>query len=87
MTKHRHTSRSELFLVRLRTEGTEDGVSEPVWHGRVQRAGSGESLSFAGWQGLLDAILTMVSEQSSEQIQDDAATMTPDALPQASNSP
>lgn len=57
MTKHSHPGRSELFLVRMWTEDTGDGIK--LVHGKVQKAVSGETAQFCDWQSLVEQLKAM----------------------------
>ncbi len=59
-TRHRQR-RSDLFLVRLWTEGGDDGSGKVEWHGKVQHVVDGEAHPFSGWQGLIELLLAMLS--------------------------
>jgi len=67
---------TDLFLVRIWTKGAEgiagddtgingepedEADGKPEWRGTVQRAVDGEAHQFSSWQGLLDLLVTMVS--------------------------
>jgi len=64
---------TDLFLVRVWLEEAKevpgnadvivDGIAgaKTEWCGRVQRVVDGESHQFSSWQGLVDAMLTMLS--------------------------
>ena len=65
--------RSDLFLVRIWSEdrgvedasdgalGGEEVITKLRWHGRVQRTVDGEAHQFDSWQGLVDLLLAMLS--------------------------
>jgi hypothetical protein len=57
----RNLKRTNLFLVRVWTEQSDDGSRKSELHGRVQRVVDGESHRFSDWQGLLDSLETMLS--------------------------
>lgn len=59
MSKHSHFKRSDLFLVRMWTESTNNGSR--LAYGKVQRAVSGETINFEDWEGLLDRLKAMVA--------------------------
>ncbi len=69
MSTGRHLKRSNLFLVRLWEEETEEGERE--WCGKVQRVVDGESHQFRDWQGLVELLLVMLSGNRSERSPDD----------------
>ena len=73
---HRHFTRTDLFLVRIWTKGAEGSFSDEAnfggesegedagkleWQGSVQRAVDGEVHQFSSWQGLLDLLAEMLS--------------------------
>ena len=71
MRGFRHLRRTDLFLVRVWREGIGDhnddeasgtGGDTTEWRGRVQRVVDGESHEFDNWQGLVDSLLVMLSE-------------------------
>lgn len=59
MTRHNRPKRSELFLVRLWLEEGNDGGTE--WHGKAQRAVSGEKGYFHNSSELLNVLSEMLS--------------------------
>jgi hypothetical protein len=63
---HHNYRRSDLFLLRLWAEVADDGSKMLKLHGKLQRVVNGESHRFCGWQGLLDLLMTMVSEESKQ---------------------
>jgi hypothetical protein len=74
MTRHTNLKRSELFLVRMWTEPTEDGSR--LAHGKVQRAVSGEASHFDSWQGLLDRLRYMVADGNEAAVVQDVSGMS-----------
>jgi hypothetical protein len=60
VSSHRHR-RTDLFLVRVWTESNKDGRGKSLYGGRVQRVVDGESRQFDDWEGLVDALLVMLS--------------------------
>ena len=71
MCRYRFIRRTDLFLVRVWREvpaeqgddevrGTGGGTTK--WRGKVQRVVDGESHRFDNWQGLVDSLLVMLSE-------------------------
>jgi hypothetical protein len=62
----RHYKRTDLFLVRLWPEESEDGSTagndsgQVEWHGKVQRVVDGESHPFRSLPGLVDVLLIML---------------------------
>ena len=59
MTRRNNLRRSELFLVRLWLEEADDGATE--WHGKAQRAVSGEKGYFHNSSELLNVLSEMLS--------------------------
>jgi hypothetical protein len=72
----RDFTRTDLFLVRIWTKGAEgmvgdnpdvndesagEGVGKLEWRGTVQRPVDGEVHQFSSWQGLLDLLVAMIS--------------------------
>lgn len=71
MSTHGQLRRTDLFLVRVWIKDAEavrevggrgDGDSKPEWCGKVQRVVNGESRQFSSLQDLIDALLTMLSD-------------------------
>ena len=58
MAAGRQLGKSDLFLLRLWAEETEDGST--AWCGKVQRAVTGEATHFHGWPELVDLLLAML---------------------------
>jgi hypothetical protein len=69
MTKQSRLRRSDLFLVRMWTEDT--GSGRKLAYGKVHRAVSGEAHQFDDWQGLLDRLRAMVTDDSGCKAPDD----------------
>lgn len=65
MTRHSYNGRSELFLVRMWTEATDDGSR--LAYGKVQRAVSGETNHFEDWEGLLVRLRAMLANDKREK--------------------
>ena len=61
MGTRRHYKRSDLFLVRVWEEASDDGTGKPEWHGKVQRVVDGEVHQFAGWADLTEALQSMLA--------------------------
>jgi len=55
--RHRYR-RSDLFLLRVWSEETENGAI--TWCGKVQRTTTGEARFFRDWPQLIDLLLTML---------------------------
>jgi hypothetical protein len=71
MCRYRYLRRTDLFLVRVWRDVTRDqndddgsgtGGGKTEWRGKVQRVVDGESHQFDNWQGLVDSLLVMLSE-------------------------
>ncbi len=75
--RRRNLRRTNLFLVRVWTEGaatlvvaeglgdapnSSDASNQEEWAGSVQRVVDGEARQFEGWQSLVDTLLAMLSE-------------------------
>jgi hypothetical protein len=67
MGMRRRYKRSELFLVRVWTQGRGHDSSTGAWCGRVQRAGNGEVYQFEDWQGLLRVLSEMLEGPKAEE--------------------
>jgi hypothetical protein len=67
MGMRRRYKRSELFLVRVWTQGSGHGSGIGAWHGRVQRAVNGEAYQFEDWQGLLRVLSEMLEGPKAEE--------------------
>jgi hypothetical protein len=67
MGMRRRYKRSELFLVRVWTQGRGHDSSMGTWRGRVQRAGNGEAHQFEDWQGLLRVLSEMLEGPKAEE--------------------
>ena len=76
MDGYRYLRRTDLFLVRVWREvpggpsvdeGSGTGGSKIKWRGKVQRVVDGEALQFDDWQGLVDSLQVMLSENEGSQ--------------------
>lgn len=61
MGAYRQYRPSDLFLVRMWAEESDDGTNKVEWHGKVQRVVDGEFHGFSDWQGLVDLLMAMLS--------------------------
>jgi hypothetical protein len=68
MAAGRRLGKSDLFLVRLWIEETENGAV--AWCGKVQRPTTGEANLFHGWPGLIDLLLAMLSNNKDAPVGD-----------------
>ncbi len=66
--------RSDLFVVRIWGDAptaagdpTAEAAATPAYHGRVQRAISGEAQNFQGWPALIDVLVTMLAAAPAAQ--------------------
>jgi len=64
MSLERQDGKSQLFLVRLRTENSSERKQQESkrWCGRVQRVVTGEAYEFCGWAELISYLGVMLDD-------------------------
>jgi len=66
MDDEQHPHRTHLFTVRLWLETLGGGQAE--WRGQVRHVGTGETVYFREWPGLLDFLQTTLSTPGDEAV-------------------
>jgi hypothetical protein len=66
--RRRRFKRTDLFLVRMWTEGAQDSGDKAGCHGKVQRVVDGESCQFHTWEELLDTLRSMLARGEGKRL-------------------